>query len=57
MGQTWDMFAEAEKTVIGMRIRIDDEPELVTLGVPGVCWDDGNEFTGGRCHRKQPSTH
>jgi len=57
MGQTWDMFAEAEKTVIGMRIRIDDEPELVTLAVPGVCWDDGNEFTGGRCHRKQPSTH
>lgn len=35
MGQTWDMFAEAEKTVIGMRIRIDDEPELVTLAYPG----------------------
>jgi isopenicillin-N N-acyltransferase-like protein len=35
VGQTWDMFAEAEQDVIGLRLAVDGEPEMFAISYAG----------------------
>ncbi len=46
VGQTWDMFAEAVDDVLALRIKVDGEPDLITLSYAGCVGMMGTNAEG-----------